>query len=178
MLPNLEILLCPTGALRKKTAFNQEEAQLLALVSHRHVVKMFAACTDGPNCFIVTEFLAGGSLHEVVFDFDIALGRLARGFSLRFVVFDFDIALGRLARGVLSPNHAPRYALLCGDLRRTLRAAWIPVGKMCLMHTASVGPRDPRKHQGGLQAAVDQPARQGDGVPAPRLPAQNHPPRP
>ena len=75
-------MLCPIGALRKKTAFNQEEAQLLALVSHRHVVKMFAACTDGPNCFIVTEFLAGGSLHEVVFDFDIALGRLARGFSL------------------------------------------------------------------------------------------------
>ena len=36
------------------------------MLAIRCCVQIGAAGTDGPNCFIVTEFLAGGSLHEVL----------------------------------------------------------------------------------------------------------------
>jgi serine/threonine protein kinase len=49
----------------KRTTCSVDEARLLSLVSHRHVIKLFGACVDRvKGSFLVTEFCAEGSLYQ------------------------------------------------------------------------------------------------------------------
>lgn len=44
----------------------QEEVKVFSSLSHPCIVKFFGVCVTPPNLAIVMEFMAGGSLHDVL----------------------------------------------------------------------------------------------------------------
>lgn len=60
----------------KRTECTVDEVKLLALVSHRHVIKMFGACIVDPSqSFIVTEYCEDGSLFSVLESTELVASR-------------------------------------------------------------------------------------------------------